>query len=81
MLQDTLKRIQARSAAKSCRVLHANPYPFGVDMQSDKKRKQERLFVISARPGKTSVFNSQLRSFKGSGKSESSPASKGDPRD
>ena len=81
MLQDTLKRIQARSATKSCRALYANPYPFGVDMQSDKERKEERLFVISPQQRKTSLFNSQLRSFKGSGKLESSPASKGDPRD
>jgi hypothetical protein len=48
MLQDTLKLIQARSATKLCRTLFANPYPFGVDMQIDKNRKAERLFVIGA---------------------------------
>ena len=80
MLQDTLERIQARSATKSCRTLYASPYPFGADMQSDKNGKEERLFVISAQPRQTSLFNSQLRSFKGSGKSEFFPASREDPR-
>ena len=92
MLQDTLERIQARSATKSCRTLYASPYPFGADMQSDKNGKEERLFVISAQPRKTSLFKgggggrggggggSQLRSFKGSGKSEFFPASREDPR-
>jgi hypothetical protein len=81
MLQDTLKRIQSRSATTLCRTLYANPYPFDLDMQSDKNRKEERLFVMSAQPRKTSLFNSRLRSFKESGKSESSPTSREDPRD
>jgi len=80
MLQDTFERIQARSATKSWPILYANPYLFGVDIESD-KNKEEPLFVISAQPRKTSLFNSHSRSFKGSGRSEFSPASREAQRD
>ena len=61
MLQDTLERVQARSARESCRAPLANPYPFGMGMQSDKNGKEEQYFVSSAHPMTTSPFNSQSR--------------------
>ena len=50
MLQDTLKRIQARSATKLCRTLYANPYPFGMGMRIDKTgRRTSSLSSVPSR--------------------------------
>jgi hypothetical protein len=57
VVQDTLKRMQARDTTELCPTQSASPYPWDIAMRRNKNGKGYGLSVVTVQAKKTGPFN------------------------